>query len=188
MLTALLIGSVLMAATGSAMSAYTNYQNNKMQEAAYKYNAKVAENQAIQTQMEKSVSIDQQREEARRRIASGRAAMAAGGNVGPAAQAAEMDSWGNLDEDLAYTNWNYDTKSQSFKQQAALDRYSAKVYSGNAVNSLVAGGLNTIGAIGQGISNMYGAGLIGGGGMSSFKNPMGGTSYSAGSNNMTVLF
>lgn len=161
MLTALIITTIV-AAAGAALQGYTNYQNNKAQESVAKYNAKVAENQAIQTQMEESVALDQQREDARRRIAAGRAAMAASGNVGPSSQGAELNALTNLDEDTAYTKWNYGSKADAFRSQAAIDRYSAKVYRGSAVNSLVAGGLNTIGAIGKGVTNMYAAGLIGG--------------------------
>lgn len=149
-----IIAAVLTAAA-AAYQGYTSYKQAETQEAINNYNAKVAENQALQAQMEKSVALDQQREEAKRRIAAGRAAMAASGNVGSASQAAELNAWYNLDEDESYTNWNYDTKSQAFKSQAALDKFSAGVSHANGVSALVGGGLNTLSAIAGGANSIY---------------------------------
>lgn len=152
--TAAIIGitAAAVSAAGAGYTAYTNYQNAKAQEDAAKYNAKVAHNQALQAQMEQSVSEDRLREDARRKIAAGRAAMIAGGNIGPASQGAELNALSNLDEDLAINTYNYGSRATAARNQQALDIFSGKVASKNAVSALVSGGLNVTASLLSGAS------------------------------------
>lgn len=138
---------------GAAASTYTGYQNAKAQEEASEYNAKVSDVAATQQQMEKSVAIDQQRSSARQVQAQGSVAAAQGGSAGGSAENAILNKWLNLDEDLSALNYNYDTRSTAYKNQASLDRYQAKAAKKNAISSLIGGSLTTIGTAGTGYVN-----------------------------------
>lgn len=148
--TVLGITAIALSAAGAGYSAYTSYQNAKTQEAVANYNAKVSQNQALQAQMEQSVTEDRMREDARRKIAAGRAAMVASGNIGPSSQGAELNAWLNLDEDLAVNKYNYGTRATAARNQSALDSFNASVASKNAVSALVGGGLNVASSIASG--------------------------------------
>lgn len=74
-------GALIVAVVGTGVSVASNVQQAKTAEATGKYNAKVAENQALQTEMDAAESIKRKRRENKRLLATQRSRYAKAGVV-----------------------------------------------------------------------------------------------------------
>lgn len=130
---AIIVAVAAVAAAGVA--AYSQYQQGQAQNAAQKYNAKVAENQALAARQQAEFAANQQRERSRRLIANERALYGTAGVdvsagspllvVADSAKQAELDAQATLAGGAA--------RSSGFEAQGTLDRFMGRqaVQAGN---------------------------------------------------------
>lgn len=147
--TAAIIGIAASVAV-AGVSAYAQYQQGQAQSQALKYNAKVADNQAIAAQQQAQYIADQQRDQTRRVLARQRALYGtAGVDVGvgsPLMVLADSAREGELNAQATLASGT--ARAQGFQAQAQLDRY-------------MAGQAQTAGNIGAGVSLLSGLGSAG---------------------------
>ncbi len=114
-------------AAGAGLGAYGSYQQGKAEKAMYKYNAAVAENEALQQERLGVIEQDELLDQRRKQLATittlyGKSGVMMAGS--PVDTTMETSKVMTLDASLV--RWNHKVKSTQFKNQAQLDRYSGK--------------------------------------------------------------
>lgn len=129
--------SACAAVAGAVVTTVNNIQNQKTAEAVNKYNAEVAEQDAVRTRAEGAINRGLARASGRRQIASAKNVMLATGNVGSSSDASIYDSFLNLDSDLSAMRYQYDSTAVKYLNEAQNYRYNAKVAKKNQKGALM---------------------------------------------------
>lgn len=116
------------AVVAALASAYATYSASQAQAASNRYNAKVAENQAINAQNEAKVEMERRRELYRRQMAAQNAAIGASGVVSYEGTPLllEVDSAEQAALDLARVRYQGETRSTAYQSEVNLQRFAAK--------------------------------------------------------------
>jgi len=149
------IVAVVATVAAAGVAAYASYEQGQAQKKAYKYNAKVAENQAAIAKQQQEYAARQQRERDRRLRATARAAQGITGT--------EVGEGTSLLVDIE--------NARTAELNAAAARYSGQVVQGGLIGQSllsryqgdVAARQGTIGAIGAGIGGVASAASYGAG-------------------------
>jgi hypothetical protein len=120
--------AAIIALIGVAIQTYAAYEQAQTQEKFFKYNAKVAENQAMGERMRAQVAANQQREQHRRVIASQRALYGSTGVEGssgsPLLVIADSAQQAELDAQIIMAGG--EGRAIGFQSQAALSRFQGR--------------------------------------------------------------
>lgn len=170
------VGLITIAATviSTAVGVYSAYQQGQAQQKAAKYNAKVAENQAIAARNAAAVREQQHREQVRRLHATQRAVSGASGVTEEGSPLLVMaDTLEQAELDAQRIRYGGEVSAAGFESQARLSRFQGQqaaqagligagstLLSGAASAARVYGG--TGGGGGGGIRNPYAIGYGGG--------------------------
>lgn len=143
--TVLAYAAIAATLAGAGISAYSAHQQGKAQEQMGKYNAKVAENAALNEAQTAAENAKRQREQNRRQLASIRARMAGGGQQIGAGSA--LDVLGTASSELELQTLDLFRDSEARRRQnlsqASMSRWegaqAARAGNLNAMGSLLSG-------------------------------------------------
>ena len=120
--------AAVIALIGVAIQTYAAYEQAQTQEKFFKYNAKVAENQAMGERMRAKVAADQQRELHRRVIANQRALYGSTGveSASGSPLLVIADSAKQAELDALIIQAGGEARAIGFQAQAGLDRFQGR--------------------------------------------------------------
>ncbi|MBP2635057.1 MAG: hypothetical protein H6Q72_964 [Firmicutes bacterium] len=128
-------------------SAISQSQASKQQAAIASQNAKLAEEQANEVQIQKQAELNQINDEKRQTMGTQRAAAAANGgdtSMGTGLGILTGTAY-KAQEDKNDTEYNFELQSNAYRQQANDYRNAASIYKSNAKNQLYGGILGATG-------------------------------------------
>lgn len=139
---------VAAAVVAALASAYATYSTSQAQQQASRYNAKLANNQAINAQNAAKVEMDNRRELYKRQMAAQRAAIG-GSGVDPSEGSpllVQLDSAEQAALDLARVRYEGEVRSTSYQSEVNLQRFAARSARRSANAGYVAAGASVLSA------------------------------------------
>ena len=137
-----------LAIAGTAMSAVGSLTQSSAQAGASRYNAGIANENAVIAEQQGNAAAEAQDRDARRKIGAAVASYGASGVDGGSGSAAEvlMDSARMAALDHLTVKYNYQLRANSYRNQASLAET-------NADNAETSGVFNALGGIGKGLGS-----------------------------------
>lgn len=140
-----------MALVSGGLAAYSSYSQGKAQQANAKYNAKVAQNQALQTNMEARENVRRQSRNNESQLSAARARLANQGSVATAGAPLALmgDVAGELELGILDAYRSADAQRSNFLAESAIEKNRGKQASGAgklmAVSSILGAGATAYG-------------------------------------------
>jgi Tfp pilus assembly protein PilE len=142
------IVAVVATVAAGAMAAYSSYEQGQAQKKAYKYNAKVAQNQAEIAKQQQEFAARQQRERDRRLRATARAAQGVSGvEVGEGSSLlVDIENARTAEMNAAAARYTGQAQQTNLLAGSLLSSYQGDVAARQGTLGAIAGGISTVGS------------------------------------------